>query len=148
MAEEYLSLMGVLFEPRDLETLLDLKSNKGLRSYADSFVTSMESFRTSENVRRDMLLAMQTAINSAELSGKVAGVFDGSATVLSAVGLIPGIGTVASALGLGAAAATKLSEKKERSQKWYEFGPQVRRFSSLRALEKEIETELGRDPGI
>ena len=149
MADEYLRMVGPIFEPKDLDTLVALKKDHDLRTYATSFCSAMEGFRESADVRSDLLRAMQTAMSSASLSKNLAGVFDGTATAMSAVGLIPFLGTAASVVGLGSEGATKALEQRERSQSWFEFAGQVKRVASLKRLEKliaeELTTESGKD---
>jgi hypothetical protein len=76
----------------------------------------MERFRDSSDVRSDLLRALRDATASASLAKKLSDVFDGTATALNVVGLVPVLRTVASRAGLGAEGAVKALERRERSQ--------------------------------
>jgi len=141
MAEEYLRLVGPIFDPRDLDTLVALKQDRDLRSYAAAFAAAMHKFRESQDVRTDLLKALREAMGSATLAKRLGGVFSGTATALSVVGLVPVIGTAVGAVGLGAEGAATVLERRERSQSWFEFAGQVKRVASVRQLERAIQRE-------
>lgn len=142
MTEEYLRMTGPVFSPTDIDTLAALRGDRELRSYAGAFMSAMERFPDSPNVRVELLKAMQSAIESATLSKRIAGVFEGTATALNVVGLVPVAGTVATIAGLASETAAKVLERRERSQRWFEFAGQIRRVASLKGLERRISQEL------
>lgn len=142
MAEEYLKLMGPIFEPKDVDTLIDLKKDSELRKYAAAFAAAMKRFGDSVDVRIDLMKALREAMASARLAKNLCGVFEGTSTALSVVGLIPILGTAASWVGLGTEGAAKAAESRQRSQSWYEFAGQVRRVASIKRLERRIASEL------
>lgn len=140
--EEYLRLVGPIFSPRDLETLVDLRADRDLKTYAKTFTSAMLHFRTSADPRAELLVALREAIGSAKLAGKISAVFDGTATAVNYVGLIPVLGTAASLVGIGADAASRALDHRKTSQSWYEFAAQVKRVTSLKQLERKISLEL------
>jgi hypothetical protein len=127
MAEEYLKLMGPIFEPKDVDTLVDLKGDRELREYAAAFSAAMERFGGSGDVRVELMKALREAMASAKFAKSLSGVFEG---------------TSASLAGLAAEGAAKAAEGRQRSQSWYEFAGQVKRVSSLKRLERRIASEL------
>jgi hypothetical protein len=53
-------------------------------------------------------------------------------------GLLPGVGTLATALGMGADAASEVAERRAAKFRWYELGPEIQRFETLRDLEAAL----------
>jgi len=143
--QDYVGLAGPVFVAPDLDTLEDLKSNRDLRNYSNAFIAAIGRVGSTES-RVELLNAIQAAISSAALSRRIGGVFEGTATALNVVGLVPVLGSAASIAGLGAEGASRLAASRERSNRWFELAAQVRRYSSLSQLERRIAKQLESGP--
>src|ERR1700752_4720414 len=77
-AEQYLDIVGVIFNPRDFEILCALKQNKEMRLYAHSFLSAMDSSVAKRPTRHEMLFAMRHALDSRELADRISGMLDGT----------------------------------------------------------------------
>jgi hypothetical protein len=145
LVEQYIEVTGLVFQPATLDDLYDLKTDRELRSYASSFRTAMQHFENSKEVRRELLIALQKAMNISSLAKRATGIFDTAGTILNVAGLVPIVGTVASALGLATSAGEVSSRRISMKQQWIEFGPQVARIRSLNRIRKLVQNELRRD---
>lgn len=141
-AEEYLDLVGIIFNPRDFDILCELKHDKQMRRYAKSFLAAMDSSRNKRLARREMLLAMRAALESSKLAAQLSGVVDGSSKVLSIGGLIPFVSTFAGFGSIAVDGSSSIIRNRAKRHDWVEFGPQVTHLSSLKAIENMIEAEL------
>jgi hypothetical protein len=114
-----------------------IKWNEKIRRYAEGFQTAL-----SDPTAWDpgaLFEDLASAWKSAEIAWHVSGAFSATSRVLGPAGLIPGIGTVTGIAGIGADAAAELANRRAEAYRWYEFGPEVRRFESLRDLKEELQ---------
>jgi hypothetical protein len=144
MVEEYIDISGLMFNPKSLDALYDLRTDKDLRGYADAFVSVMHNFRVEKDVRSRLLLLIRESLDKANLADKISGFFDITSTVLNMVGLIPIVGPAVTVGEIGASGVSSIAKRVQRRQEWYQFGPQVQRLLSLDQIRSTIEEELSR----
>jgi hypothetical protein len=132
----YANVVSLRFTSDTTESLADVKWNDLIRKYAEGFQHALVSSADAEPGQLYQDLA--SAWESAELAGKFAGAFSTTSSVMGPAGLIPGVGTVASAIQMATDASGRLAEERSQTFRWYELGPEIRRYESLRDLERAL----------
>lgn len=143
ITRQYIKLSGLLFNPATLDILYELKSDKDIRTYANSFRNVMNDIHPSGDVRKKLLTELRAAMEKAEISRRVSGYFNNTSTVLSVVGLIPILGNIASIGDLATDGLSRASGRYAEKLEWYELGNRIRSVTALHEIRKAIETELG-----
>jgi hypothetical protein len=134
--ETYFGLISLKFTSETVDALAEVKWNEKIRRYAEGFQAAL-SDPTARHP--DALLeSLASAWGSGDLATHISGAFSATSRSLAATGLLPGVGTVTGLVGIGADAASALASRRAETFRWYEFGPEVRRYESLRDLEQEL----------
>jgi hypothetical protein len=121
----------------DVGVIADIKANDRIRKYSESFQHALAK-AGDEGVDR-LFEDLASAWDSAELRDTVAGAFSTTNRILQPVGMIPGAGTVTTLAGMGADAAGEVARRNAEKHRWYELGPEIARFQTLRALERDLQ---------
>ncbi|WP_420645604.1 hypothetical protein [Candidatus Leptofilum sp.] len=140
--EDYIDISGLIFNPRTLDSVYELKADKDLRSYADDFVSLVHGFKDESNVKQRLLELIHESINKSGISAKAAGFFDATSTVLEVIGLIPILGNVTSLAGIVSSGASYGAKKYQRKQEWYQLTPQIHKTLSTNQIISRVAEEL------
>jgi hypothetical protein len=140
----YLEISGLIFHPRNIESLYILKKDKDLRSYADSFVSVMHGFKNEPNVKQQLLELAQESMGKTSISSKVVGFFNAFANVLSLFGLIPVLGTATSIAGIASTSVSYGAKQFQEKHEWYQLTPQIKKTLDLAQLTSCVDEELKR----
>jgi hypothetical protein len=134
--EGYVAIAGLTFISDSIDRLARVKWNQKIRDYAGSFQAVL--LNDAEQGFEPLLDKIADAWSSAEVATEVGGVFSAASRSLGPVGLVPGAGTVTGLVSMGADGASVLAERQAEKLRWYELGPEIRRFESLENMQAEL----------
>ena len=145
--EEYVDIAGLVFNPRNIQGLYDLKTDNDLRQYANSFASTIHEFHNEPNVRRRLLELMRDSIGKSAIARSTVGFLDASSTILGFVGLLPVLGTISTIGGIATSGTSYGAKKYQQKHEWYQLAPRILETLTLKQIEKRIETELDGSEG-
>lgn len=140
--EEYMDFCGLLFNPKDLDTLHFLKNDSTIKEYAKSFNSIIDDLRYESNIKLKLFELFKESMNKSQIIKSASGIFDTSSEILSYAGFIPSIETIANISGLVVKAGEFGISKYQRKHEWFQFAPQLKYKLSLKELEKKIDEQL------
>lgn len=134
----YQNIFGLSFTPANLDELYDIKTDKGVRTYASEFVNVIHGFSRDENPKQQLAEAMNTAMNTAKVAGKVSGLFSFSSSAMGVFGLVPVIGTATGVMGIASDCATRAADTMKERNEWYLLAPRIIEKRSERSIREFI----------
>jgi hypothetical protein len=140
--EAYSSIVGLRFAPDKADTLGDIKGDASIRRYAAGFQDAL--IAPGPDKTSQLLARIADAWESRAVADTLSGAFAATSRVVNPFGLVPGVGTVTTAIGIASDASQALAARRAATLRWYEFGPEINRFRSLRALEQALDVITAR----
>ena len=134
---DYVTDAGLLFRPGDLDSLASIKWNDRVRGYAREFQKVLTSTASQPQLRGlyEHIAMAWTAVESGE---STASAFSAASRSFAIVSLIPWAGTITGAPGIAADAASVTIERRNERLRWFQLGPEISRYQSLRDLEQHL----------
>jgi hypothetical protein len=134
--EGYVGVASLTFTSESIDRLAGVKWNVKIRAYADAFQKVLSA--DGADGLDPLLASMADAWSGSEVADEIGGAFSALGHSLGLVGLVPGVGTVSGLVGMGADGLGAAAERRAERLRWYELGPEIKRFESLRAIETEL----------
>jgi hypothetical protein len=131
--EGYIDIAGLTFISDSVERLSRVKWNQKIRNYAENFQAVL--LDDAKGGFDPLLDNIADAWSSAEVATEIGGVFSATSRSLGPLGLVPGAGTITTLASMGADGASALAERRAEKLRWYELGPEIRRFESLENMQ-------------
>jgi hypothetical protein len=129
--------VGLAFRAENVPSLAEIKYQERIRSYANEFQKVLTSPSATPNL--EMLYEkIADARTSAESNQAVSSSFAAASRSFSVASLILGVSLVLGPLGIAADATAVAIERRSERQHWYELGPEISRYQSLRSLEASL----------
>jgi hypothetical protein len=135
--EDYVTVVGLLFRAENLESLASIKWNERIRNYAGEFQKVLTS-TASQPELGGLYEHIATAWTAVESGEGIASAFSAASRSFSVASLVPGIGTVTGVLGIGADVASAVTERHNERLRWFQVGPEISRYQSLRDLGQRL----------
>ena len=82
--------------------------------------------------------SIATAWTAVEANESMASAFVATSRSFAIAGLIPGVGTILGTIGVGADLSAAALERRTKRLRWYELGPEIARYQSVRSLEEGL----------
>jgi len=135
--EDYVTVAGLLFRAENLDSLASIKWSERVREYAGEFQRVLVS-TASQPELGGLYEHIATAWTAVESGESIASAFSAASRSFSVVSLIPGAGTVTGALGIAADAASAAVGRRNERLRWFQLGPEISRYQSLRDLQARL----------
>jgi hypothetical protein len=133
----YVTTAGITFRTENLASLVDVKWHDRIRAYATEFQRVLTS--NVSDVRLNSLYeSIAAAWTTVDSNESMKSAFVATSRSFAIAGLVPGVGTVLGAIGVGADLSAAAIERRTEQLRWYELGPEIARYQSLRPLEEEL----------
>ena len=132
-----MTVAGLLFRAENLDSLASIKWSERVREYAGEFQRVLVS-TASQPELGGLYEHIATAWTAVESGESIASAFSAASRSFSVVSLIPGAGTVTGALGIAADAASAAVGRRNERLRWFQLGPEISRYQSLRDLQARL----------
>lgn len=136
--EEYVNILGILFNPKSFDALYEVKSDKNVRKYSDQFLDILNKIGSERNPEKKFWNLINDAIETDSVAKNVSGIFDVSSIALGLLGFVETLGVGISIGSTIATGSTKLFGAISKRNKWYELGPEIKKVAGLHAIKKAI----------
>ena len=136
LIHEYVDITGVLFNPRDIDTLYETKQNKKIRKYSHDFIKIIDNVGSKENSNEKFRKLINESIDTTDIASRSSGFFN-RASILMGVADSTGVSTTGVPLGsLIAAGGSMLINEIDGKNKWYELGPEIKKFTNIQKMKQ------------
>lgn len=136
------NISSLRFSLESISDFMSLRQSRPLKRYAAAFRQCVEELSTGTFSEQALYKEMMEAINTSEIANQISGGLNVSATLCSAVSLLPIIGTIVGSVGLAAEAGSRAASKSEEKRKWWLLAPEIASTLTKHRIEekyKELE---------